>query len=607
MLHILLLVALVLVGCGEPEIATLTDDVSQSTIEEIPLNVDEEVVTLDELEVEGNEVTYVFPKEKIERLEVQKTITFEVSEDAVDGMVSYEFSGEGEYVAVFPKSFAAHVDDIEFSTNEYEVIEEDPEVKFFVDNVIKTVTAQVKNTALFEGGKATALAFADGKFGEAVDIGKNIGASVTLGEILVRLQDFEVTQELAACEKYDGLQKRACMFVIFAKYPHLFSEDICDSFTEGREIEPMTYACRAIMENNIKHCTDYQSKTSGREQELCNRYLWIRYAHLCSDLTGTQREMCMTAASVQAEHLSGCSEIRNQDLRGICRAMVSKDTKECQKVQSRELCCEQMGLSGKELSSCKGSTSSSNPYAPVPEPQGNGPIVEDELQDGELHEDAALEVIPEEQEAYAQFAEAGGCPTSVPAEAKRMDVPKALWFKASSGSQIGPYYKYYDTEKTQLQQVECWDGNGEKYGPQVYYNKDGTKKKEFSTDEDGEMHGTYKEWDDDTLISQRNYVHGKLDGEERTWYKTGQLTFIKSWKLGVQNGHWTEFWYHNGNKKMEIDYVDGEMNGVHITYHEDGTVDRYKEGYTVKGKFTGTQEWQGSTCEIVENEFVECE
>ena len=68
------------------------------------------------------------------------------------------------------------------------------------------------------------------------------------------------------------------------------------------------------------------------------------------------------------------------------------------------------------------------------------------------------------------------------------------------------------------------------------------------------------------------------------WYENGQKQYEINYKDGQQNGLY-KWWYENGQKSSEGPYKDGKPDGVWISYNRDGTVESrrtYKDGVLVK-------------------------
>ncbi|PWV45408.1 toxin-antitoxin system YwqK family antitoxin [Chitinophaga sp. S165] len=84
------------------------------------------------------------------------------------------------------------------------------------------------------------------------------------------------------------------------------------------------------------------------------------------------------------------------------------------------------------------------------------------------------------------------------------------------------------------------------------------------------------------------YVNGRIEGEEKTWNRNGQLTALNCWKNGVMYGE-RKSWHHNGQLSCIVPLDDkGEVHGAVIHYYENGKIRseqwwdhrKYKDGYS---------------------------
>ena len=101
------------------------------------------------------------------------------------------------------------------------------------------------------------------------------------------------------------------------------------------------------------------------------------------------------------------------------------------------------------------------------------------------------------------------------------------------------------------------------------------------------------DWGKDAVEFNKNYADGVLHGEERSYYQSGNLKSLGSFKRGVLDGAVTGYYedgtiqvrafydngvkqgrviyyYPNGNKQLEAFYTDDEFDGVRSTWYESG-------------------------------------
>jgi antitoxin component YwqK of YwqJK toxin-antitoxin module len=69
--------------------------------------------------------------------------------------------------------------------------------------------------------------------------------------------------------------------------------------------------------------------------------------------------------------------------------------------------------------------------------------------------------------------------------------------------------------------------------------------------------------------SEVNYIDGKLNGISILWHKNGQKETLGKYKEGKLNGLLTG-WYDNGQKEIEINFLDGKFNGLTTKWYKNG-------------------------------------
>jgi antitoxin component YwqK of YwqJK toxin-antitoxin module len=89
-----------------------------------------------------------------------------------------------------------------------------------------------------------------------------------------------------------------------------------------------------------------------------------------------------------------------------------------------------------------------------------------------------------------------------------------------------------------------------------------------------------KNYDSGQKKSEINYKEGKIDGTSTIWYDNGQIKSETNYLDGKEDGLSTE-WYVNGQKKYETNYHDGKQDGLFTEWYENGqkkSEANYKEG-----------------------------
>ena len=69
--------------------------------------------------------------------------------------------------------------------------------------------------------------------------------------------------------------------------------------------------------------------------------------------------------------------------------------------------------------------------------------------------------------------------------------------------------------------------------------------------------------------SEVNYKDGRVDGLSVYWYENGQKKLERNWKDDKQDGLWV-VWYKNGQKQQEENYKEGKWDGLSVHWYENG-------------------------------------
>ncbi len=86
----------------------------------------------------------------------------------------------------------------------------------------------------------------------------------------------------------------------------------------------------------------------------------------------------------------------------------------------------------------------------------------------------------------------------------------------------------------------------------------------------------YYHADGKSVMSEENYVDGKLDGPYKTFYPSGELTEITTYKNGVLHGNYKKYSI-KGFLYQDFNYERGKLNGMAI-YYSRKTGDLIKKG-----------------------------
>ena len=112
----------------------------------------------------------------------------------------------------------------------------------------------------------------------------------------------------------------------------------------------------------------------------------------------------------------------------------------------------------------------------------------------------------------------------------------SLWlFKADSATVSGLVTEKYPNGTIAKKFMVV---NGKKEGIQTSYYPDG-KLKFYETFSDNRLHGGVKRWTIENgyqLLAELTYKHGKLHGQQKKWYRTGELHKVMHLNMGKEDG-----------------------------------------------------------------------
>ncbi|MCK5416559.1 hypothetical protein KAI92_03980 [Candidatus Parcubacteria bacterium] len=383
-----------------------------------------------ELQTNSDSTTLHFPKTKIGDVYVEKTITY--NKDG-SGEIVLELEGDGEYVEIIPKSFAKHVDDIEFSVEPDEIINEDPIVKWMIDTIknrITKIVIKVKKVAYKEGKKTGEsqgfTGFRDsilsGEFNfskikkEAKKAGLEAGIKAGANEMINHLEDFVFISDLSICVSKKGKEAQYnCLMLLVSKHPSWF--DCNEMFSEKNHPYVARLSCEAIKNDDINICDkeyrDYDPENPETGLTVCQRHFFKIKALTCNNLPENEKALCIIELIREIEYKECCNEF-------------PMDIEKCSTKNKKET-------------------------------------------DNKEHEEKETD---NKDSAVEKF----DCP--IPAGAiHEVTSYKDIW-KDSDGKTVGLYLRYYDYKRKIIASALCYNAEGKGHGISKSWNKDGTLKKD---------------------------------------------------------------------------------------------------------------------------------
>jgi antitoxin component YwqK of YwqJK toxin-antitoxin module len=95
-------------------------------------------------------------------------------------------------------------------------------------------------------------------------------------------------------------------------------------------------------------------------------------------------------------------------------------------------------------------------------------------------------------------------------------------------------------------------------------------------------------YENGNLSSELNYKNGNLEGIWKSYHENGNLDIVSEYKYGKGNGKYQSY-YESGKIKQESQQLNDEYDGKSITYHENGNI--RTSGTYIKGKIEGNYKW----------------
>jgi len=134
------------------------------------------------------------------------------------------------------------------------------------------------------------------------------------------------------------------------------------------------------------------------------------------------------------------------------------------------------------------------------------------------------------------------------------------------GKEVG-VFKYFSPSNTKIPIIVKTFNPNNNTAQVKYYGLDG------KLESVGEMDGTkrigkwlYYHTDGKTVMSEENYINGKLSGIYKTYFSTGKLTELGHYKDGLLNGNYKKYSI-KGFLYQDLNYIKGKLNGLATYYN----------------------------------------
>jgi hypothetical protein len=357
-----------LIACSSPQADLIIDDkveLNKPKLPEPDIKISED---LGDINVVDEKIVFSFDEVEIDDgVMLKRSIEYSENDQGVVGDLILEFDGEGEieFIEDIPKSFAKHVDDLEFSIMP-EIIDPDPKVKWVVkitENVAKRITIKAKSAsasaAITKGGLISGF---KSLLGDKKSIQEKKDAAISAGfiSLMENFDDFSVVTELNKCQNKDEYLTNLCVVGVVAKHPKKFTMSDCDDlphnymdYSGGDSAAiGLIKSCQAVIKQDPKICNDIsvQDYTNG-QQQICQALLFLSFSKNCKD------EQCKLDAMVKAGYYKGCEKLTT--LKEKCLEQLGMiESARCKKLDmsyTRKDCCDKIKHE-KSKNDCLGKT-----------------------------------------------------------------------------------------------------------------------------------------------------------------------------------------------------------------------------------------------------------
>ncbi len=317
----IVVIALLLRGCGESETKVTFDKIESDLPELQEFEFDAGIVS-----GEDEERTLSFePFEVKPGLILDRKINVSESQ-GVEWNLSFESTSfEGEYVHVenIPKSFVQDVSQIEFSIEPDVIIDADPSVAW-----IMSVSAGLKTSLKMKIGVEYFLGGKDAAIMSAVENFDDVRLFVGLERCRFVKSDYG---------------RLLCMIDLIGKNPKKFTLEHCKGLTDFKQVEheegiAEMQACRAFLKNDITECENYDVYDEAEYSSgHCKKHAFLTsYASCLDETEEIHKDYCIQEKAVWSGYAEGCSKISNILPYQYCIAEVNQDDDACVKLMEYE-------------------------------------------------------------------------------------------------------------------------------------------------------------------------------------------------------------------------------------------------------------------------------
>jgi len=144
------------------------------------------------------------------------------------------------------------------------------------------------------------------------------------------------------------------------------------------------------------------------------------------------------------------------------------------------------------------------------------------------------------------------------------------------GKEVGVFKFYSAVNSDYPIMVKEFDASGDLAKVSFYTPEGILESKGLMRGKQREGKWLYYHPDGKSVMSEENYLNGKLDGDYKTFYPSGEPTEITYYKNGLLHGNYKKYSI-KGFLYQDFNYANGKLNGMAI-YYSRKTGDLIKKG-----------------------------
>ncbi|MBT4250979.1 hypothetical protein HOB25_03240 [bacterium] len=254
-----------------------------------------------EKNVEG--YSYTYKEEITDDSKINKSVEYKETEKGeFQGIMQIDFSGKSDsYVVEIPKSFASHVDEINFSQKPSKIINPDPIVEFKKeDSKIEIESKENKKSEEIE----------DNLIEQILDV------------------------ESKRCDELKGDEAVACRLSLIAKYRD--STELKEEISHLDMTQVSGGSVVAVFNGNMRPCKYIRASS---ERQRCYEYAYQILVDECHASSGKEyrdcvRDLSSTLPSFEEQRLF-CGHIDDEDMRKECQGVAPVEA--CDEIENKEM------------------------------------------------------------------------------------------------------------------------------------------------------------------------------------------------------------------------------------------------------------------------------